>query len=626
MTRVIYSSNAVLVSDSPGLENHTGLYEVKALDRIQSANVSVSTDIKKFKQIGYEEFGFNNFYGPPRVNCQLSYYLTDSSNESILGLRVDNQSIFRGQNVAQKNINLFLLSDTQDGRDIALLNDWSGVNVFGVGNAYITNYSARAGVGEVPTASVSFDANNIFYDTYTGRNLVPSLSSEAVKTGGYFYSINSGVFDKTRYVTNQSSRPAALRSADIIVTMSQPTFAGGVYQTATGKIQSFDISIPFERKELLGFGNNFTFDRKLMPPSVGSVSFNAIFDLMNTGNYSGIFDFSQGKNIQIDLQDCSGNSQIKYNIENAKLSSENFNFSIGQELNFDGSFEFSVGTNHGFKIQGSSEIFDADATDFLQVTSISDPTIRSSVNTFVEDLKYYGLWYKMSGVYPFIGGTSGTHKYNLRDPRDSNDAFRLAFSGTGTQHSSSGVHFSGTGDYANVFFNPYSDLTGYPIHLSALFLSNEDASSAEIGCMVADGTNPRLLLSAESSAFGGAIFDCYDFNTGRTQISGTINSQAFYTATRTASQTGMLMLFRNSTTPTSSKLTTSNISGLQKPNFDIFLGAINKGGTPFYTDTSNRRFGFFSVGEGLTSGECVNLYTCVKDLQTNLGRNSQVFV
>lgn len=625
MTRVIYSSNAVLVSDSPGLENHTGLYEVKALDRIQSASVSVSTQIKRFKQIGYEDFGFDNFYGPPEVNCELSYYLSDTSNESILGLDVDGRSIFYGHNAPQKNINLFLLSDTEDGRDIASLTDWSGVNVFGVGNAYITNYSAKGAIGDTPTASVSFAANNIFYDTYTGRNLVPSLSSAAVKTGGYYYSISSGAFDKTRYVSNQSGRPIALRAADIIITMSQPSFAGGVYQTATGKIQNFQINIPFERKQLVGFGNDFTFDRKLMSPAVGSVSFNAIFDLMSTGNYSGIFNFSQGKNIEIDLQDCSGNSQITYQIENAKLTSENFNFSIGSELNFDGSFEFTVATNKGFKVQGDAEVFDTNSTDFLQATNISDPTIRSSINTFVEDLKYYGLWYKMSGVYPFIGATSGTHKYNLRDPRDLDAAFRLGFSGTGTQHTSSGIHFSGTGDYANVFFNPYSDLTGSPIHLSALFLSNEDSTSAEIGCMATDGTNPRLLLSAESSSFGGATFDCYDFTTGRAQISGTINSQAFYAATRTSNNTGILMLFNGSTTPTSSKLATGNISGLQKPNFDIFLGAINKGGTPFYTDTSNRQFGFFSVGEGLTSGECVSLYTCVKTLQNNLGRNSQVF-
>jgi hypothetical protein len=87
-----------------------------------------------------------------------------------------------------------------------------------------------------------------------------------------------------------------------------------------------------------------------------------------------------------------------------------------------------------------------------------------------------------------------------------------------------------------------------------------------------------------------------------------------------------MMLFNSSTTPTKSSVTTSNISGLAKPNFDIFLGAVNKGGTPFYENVSNRKFGFFSVGDGLTSGECVSLYSSVKQLQYDLSRNTSVFV
>ena len=66
-------------------------------------------------------------------------------------------------------------------------------------------------------------------------------------------------------------------------------------------------------------------------------------------------------------------------------------------------------------------------------------------------------------------------------------------------------------------------------------------------------------------------------------------------------------------------------SYIQTPNFDIYLGAINQYGTPFYQSTSNRKFGFFSVGDGLTSGQCVNLYSAVKQLQVDLNRNLTVF-
>lgn len=624
MDRVIYASNTVLMSDSPGFDNHTGLFYVKLLDRVQDASVSVSTEVKRLKHLGYEDHLFENYYPNSNINCEISFYNSDSSNESIIGFPVDDKSIFYNQLAPSGDRNIFLLSDNVGGRDIARLTGLTGVYVFGIGNAIVTNYSVRGSLGSLPMTTVSFAGKNICFDTYTGQNSIPSLNN-GIQSNKY-YSFTSGIFDKTNYVSDQNLRPLAIRPADIFVTMSQPSYAGGIYQTVTGKLQNFQIDIPFPRKELIGFGQNHVFDRKLLSPAVGTVSFNALFEQPQNVNYSGIFDFSNGKTIDIELKDCSGNAQLRYRMENTKLISENFNFAIGPQVNFDGSFQFEVTRQKGFKISGVADVYDDDAFNFLQAANISDTTIRSSVNSFVEDLKYYGLWSKMSGVYPFVGGNSGSHKLNLKNSSNSDSAFRLGFSGTGTQHLSSGVYFSGTGDYANTYFNPYSHLSGNPVHISALFLSDEDSASAEIGCISVGGGNPRLSLVAESSSFGGAIFDCYDFTTGRCIISGSLNSQAFYTASRTSNSGEHLLMFRNSTTPTQSKLQTGNISGLQKPNYNIFVGAVNASGTPQYANASNRRFGFLSFGDGLTSGECVQLYTVVKDFQTSLGRNSQVFV
>lgn len=230
----------------------------------------------------------------------------------------------------------------------------------------------------------------------------------------------------------------------------------------------------------------------------------------------------------------------------------------------------------------------------------------------------------MSGIYPFVGSTEYQHKFNLKNPIDSDDAFRLGFSGAGTVHMSSGVDFAGTNDYANVFFNPYADLTGYPVHLSFLSLSDSQADSIDIGCVPFDLTNPRLVVSAEYNSPNAAYFDAYDYNTGRVSINSP-NSKAFYTASRITPSSGFMMLFNSSTTPTSSARNITDITSSSKPNYDIYLGAVNQGGTPIYTNFLPRTFGFFSVGDGLTSGECVNLYSAVKQLQYDLNRNLSVF-
>jgi hypothetical protein len=89
-------------------------------------------------------------------------------------------------------------------------------------------------------------------------------------------------------------------------------------------------------------------------------------------------------------------------------------------------------------------------------------------------------------------------------------------------------------------------------------------------------------------------------------------------------QSGFLLLFNASTTPTSSAVTTTNVSGNLKPDVSVYLGNVNSGNSPFGSD-GDRYVGFFSFGDGLTSGESVNLYTAVKNLQYNLGRNQSVF-
>jgi len=61
---------------------------------------------------------------------------------------------------------------------------------------------------------------------------------------------------------------------------------------------------------------------------------------------------------------------------------------------------------------------DPDALAFLTAAGITDATITAAIDTLVLDLKGYGIWTKMKAIYPFVGGTATTHKYNLKDPVD----------------------------------------------------------------------------------------------------------------------------------------------------------------------------------------------------------------
>ena len=80
-------------------------------------------------------------------------------------------------------------------------------------------------------------------------------------------------------------------------------------------------------------------------------------------------------------------------------------------------------------IYGSPLCADSDANAFLTATGITNPTIASAICTLVTSMKADGTWAKCSAIYPFVGGTATTHKFNLKNPADTNAAFRLSFSG-----------------------------------------------------------------------------------------------------------------------------------------------------------------------------------------------------
>ena len=90
---------------------------------------------------------------------------------------------------------------------------------------------------------------------------------------------------------------------------------------------------------------------------------------------------------------------------------------------------------------------DTDAQAFITAASITDGTQQSAVNQLVLDLKSANVWTKIKAAYPMVGGTATSCKWNLKNPVDSNAAFRLVFNGGGT-FSANGYLPNGTNAFA----------------------------------------------------------------------------------------------------------------------------------------------------------------------------------
>jgi hypothetical protein len=270
------------------------------------------------------------------------------------------------------------------------------------------------------------------------------------------------------------------------------------------------------------------------------------------------------------------------------------------------------GDSHAKSWAGLTDIvgIDTDAQAFITAASITDPVQINAINTLVEGMKTDGIWTKMKAIYPFVGGTASTHKFNLKDPRDLDAAFRLVFNG-GWTHSSTGATPNGTNGYADTFLNPNGLLDVNSVAIS--YYSRTQSTSFNGGAMgtgvssISDVTYLAPYYNAVSSKFfASGLYPTNIASSTNTTTTGLI------IGSKTAINSRKLYL--NSTL-----LNTNSISySFAYANNSFYLGALNYGSPQFY---SGFQCAFSSIGNGLTDTEASNLYTRVQAYQTALSRN-----
>ena len=152
----------------------------------------------------------------------------------------------------------------------------------------------------------------------------------------------------------------------------------------------------------------------------------------------------------------------------------------------------TVGIRRGTIIGPST---DPDADAFIIAANITNPTQQSAIYTLVSSLKSSGVWTKMKAIYPMVGGTASSHKFNLKDPRDLNAAYRLTFT-AGWVHSSTGALPNGSSDYSNTFLNA-SIMTANSEHLSNYSRTTTIKNKTEVG-LISYTSNLNVITLPES--------------------------------------------------------------------------------------------------------------------------------
>lgn len=275
-----------------------------------------------------------------------------------------------------------------------------------------------------------------------------------------------------------------------------------------------------------------------------------------------------------------------------------------------GNYSLPTITATGPVITGEVIAYDTDTAAFITASGVSGNSITDPLDVLVRAFKTAGIWTKLHAIYPFVGGSASTHKWNLKDPRDLDAAFRLTFSGSWA-HGANGLTSDGSTAYADTKFSPLANFAS--------------ASSASLGVYsrtdisTAGGATPYDMGASDSSDTQATIV-ISKYSSGSSYY--TVGSSTYAPNVVNSDGRGMYLTVRRDGTNTYGYKNGSQVVGVADSvtlgSQTLYIGASHRGAVATYF--CGREFAFAVIGGALTGQEALDMYTAIQAFQTSLGR------
>lgn len=230
-------------------------------------------------------------------------------------------------------------------------------------------------------------------------------------------------------------------------------------------------------------------------------------------------------------------------------------------------------------------------------------TEQNATKQLVADLKFYGIWNKISAAYPFVGGSKESCAINLKSA-----SFTSTFTSTGIVYASTGIKGNGISGYmdTNFVFNASSYYDVNDFHMGHYSRSNI------LTPVMVDMGNGK---SISSTAYYSNLFQYLNSSVGaggshynRDLSVTTANSQGLVLKSVTANN--VYKLYKNG----SLLQTVATVQGTS-PDLNINCRVLSQDSA-----FSTRECAFATLGFGLTDTQAANYYTAIQAFQTTLSR------
>ena len=370
--RVIYQSEALfagpdIATNTSGVSGAHTSGNIKQIQRVQSCNYSFNIDRQDVNQFGELAAIDRVILSSPTVSLDFQYLVANLVNEKNLGFTMTptgNAGIscisgFLAKTTDERN---YFIKTTAEGTDaVGTLQTVTNQSVIGLGNGFITNYSAEGSVGNFPTASVTIEAlnmNMVSAPTGTGGFPLPCVNP----TDGSIVSATGVLPVATTNAGTDSV--SALRPGDVTVTITETATSDmpSDYFGATitdAKIQSYNFGVDLARTPLEKLGSKFAFSREINFPLEVTCAIEANIGDLTTGNLASTIVSDKSYDIVVKIKHPTGVAiQAAYTLKNAKLVSQDFSSSIGDSKSVSLNWSSQIGgpgqTNIGFFLSGVS--------------------------------------------------------------------------------------------------------------------------------------------------------------------------------------------------------------------------------------------------------------------------------
>ena len=255
---------------------------------------------------------------------------------------------------------------------------------------------------------------------------------------------------------------------------------------------------------------------------------------------------------------------------------------------------------------------DVDAENYITAANLSGVELDSAYQ-LITDLKTAGLWTKIQALYPFKGTTAAQHKWNAKNPLDTDAAFRLVFGGTGT-YSNLGFQCNGTNAYANTKLIPSANQNVNSNGLTLVCGTNNATANPDITDMAVYQSETQISLLT----LKGRNTDFYKetlLNNRASSVKSVGVNDAKGILTGVRQSVNVTKLFKGGFL-----LGSPSSAGGSLCTIPIYIGGINVSNAP--SAFSNQRIQIAVIHEGLSDVEVATLHSIIDLSEAIAGRKT----